>query len=405
MRILMLTPILPYPLHQGGAIRNFGILRGLSEAGHEVALLSFHDDSISVESTPLPRLCTEIRTVPPPHRTGAARLRDLILSRQPDLVRRLYSPAFEDCLRSLLNHVQFDLIQFEGLEMAAYLDLVRRQQPTARLCYDAHNAEYRLQQAIFQVDRREIRRWPAAVYSYIQSRRIARFEAEVCEKVDCVIAVSDEDAIALRNLSQDAPASVVPNGVSVDDYTNSREQLDLGQHVLVFTGKMDYRPNIDAMRWFTSVILPAIQEEIPDTRLYIVGQKPHARVEMLRDKPNVAITGWVTDVRPYLHAAHVYVAPLRMGSGTRLKILEAMAAGCAVVATSYAASGLTAEVRDVMVVADDEKAMATAIVALLRAPQKREALGKAAQKYVKQRYDWTVLLPKLLAVYREIGLG
>ncbi len=223
--------------------------------------------------------------------------------------------------------------------------------------------------------------------------------------MDCVIAVSDEDAIALRNLSQDAPASVVPNGVSVDDYTNSREQLDLGQHVLVFTGKMDYRPNIDAMRWFTSDILPAIQEEIPDTRLYIVGQKPHARVEMLRDKPNVAITGWVTDVHPYLHAAHVYVAPLRMGSGTRLKILEAMAAGCAVVATSYAASGLTAEVRDVMVVADDEKAMATAIVALLRAPQKREALGKAAQKYVKQRYDWTVLLPKLLAVYREIGLG
>ncbi len=401
----MLTPSLPYPLHQGGAIRNYGILRGLHDAGYEVTLLSFHDDSIAIETTPLAELCARVYTVPPPRRSSLARLRDLFLSRQPDLARRLHSAEFERCLRALLDKARFDLIQFEGFEMAAYLKIIHQVQPSAKLCYDAHNAEYVLQQAIFKIDRREIRRWPAAFYSLVQSGRIAQFEAEVCQRVDSVISVSEEDAAALRKFRQDGRVSVVPNGVFAEAYSNAREQLDLGDYVLVFTGKMDYRPNIDAMRWFTTAVLPEVQKEVPDTRLYIVGQKPHARVETLRDKHNVAITGWVSDVRPYLHAAHVYVAPLRMGSGTRLKILEAMAAGCAVVATPYAASGLGAEARSAMVVTDGEVEMAQAIVSLLHSSQKRAALGRAAQTFVKQRYDWSVLIPKLLDAYREIGLG
>jgi glycosyltransferase involved in cell wall biosynthesis len=301
--------------------------------------------------------------------------------------------------------VEFDLVQFEGFEMAAYLSTVRQVQPSAGLCYDAHNAEYMLQQAIYQVDRREWRRWPSAVYSFVQSGRIARVEAELCANVNCVIAVSEEDAGALRSLSPGSRIHVVPNGVCADDYRDPHEQLDLGDNVLVFTGKMDYRPNVDAMRWFTAAILPDVQKQVPDACLYIVGQKPHAWVETLRDRNNVAITGWVNDVRPYLHAAKVYVAPLRMGSGTRLKILEAMAAGSAVVATSYAASGLSDEAHRVMVITDDELEMADAIISLLRNPQSREALGKAACAYVKQNYDWTVLIPKLLDTYREIGLG
>jgi len=405
MHILMLTPILPYPLHQGGAIRNFGILRGLHDADHEVTLLSFHDDSTALETTPLPSLCAAVHTVPMPQRTSTRRVRDLVLSRQPDLLRRLSSPIFEDCLRSVLDSTRFDLVQFEGFEMTSYLAAVRQEQPSAKLCYDAHNAEYSLQQAIFQVDRENLRRLPAAAYSFIQSRRIAHFEREVCRQVQCVVAVSKEDADSLRIFRPDGHVSVVPNGIFTEEYAEIREQLDLGDHVLVFTGKMDYRPNVDAMQWFTDAILPLVRAEIPDAQLYIVGQRPHARVEMLRDKANVAITGWVSDVRPYLHAAHVYVAPLRMGSGTRLKILEAMSAGCAVVATSFAASGLSTEARSAMLISDKESTFSSAILTLLRDPAKRQSLGTAAQTYVRQHYDWSALIPNLLAAYREIGLG
>jgi glycosyltransferase involved in cell wall biosynthesis len=168
---------------------------------------------------------------------------------------------------------------------------------------------------------------------------------------------------------------------------------------------MDYRPNVDAMTWFTSDVLPLVQNEIPDTRLYIVGQKPHARLEKLRHKNNVEITGWVQDVQPFLRGAGVYVAPLRMGSGTRLKILEAMASGCAVVATHVAISGMREEAKRAMHVYDDEVSMSKAIIELLKNPAQRATLGKTVQRFVRQHYDWPVLIPDLLNIYQGMGVG
>jgi len=403
MRLLMLTPSLPYPLHQGGAIRNYGIIHGLHAAGHDITLLSFHDSSLTIDSTPLINLCSQIETVPFPQRATSQRLRELALSAQPDLANRLRSAEFSHRLQSLLTQKKFDLIQFEGLEMAAYLPLT--QDSGAKLCYDAHNAEYALQRVIFEVDLSTPLRWPSAAYSLIQSNRIAHFERLVCQQVDCVIAVSDEDAETLRHLCPDARISVIPNGVFADEYDETGEYLDLGKNVITFTGKMDYRPNVDAMLWFTGSIFPQVQKRVPDARLYIVGQKPHPRLESLREKPNIELTGWVPEIRPFLHATSVYIAPLRMGSGTRLKILEAMAAGCAVVATNLAAAGLPQAVKNAMVIANQEAEMSESIVALLQDDTRRKTLGQAAQIAIKNHYDWSLLIPRLLSTYKEIGLG
>jgi polysaccharide biosynthesis protein PslH len=407
MQILMLTASLPYPPHQGGALRSYGILNGLYKAGHDITLLSFHDEagSMPVEETPLAQYCSRIETVPPPNRSKGDRLRDLIFTRQPDIARRLYSDDFYNCLRQLINEKSFDLIQFEGIEVACYLPLVKKENLKAKLCYDAFNAEAALQRLIFKVDRGNVRRWAAAGYSLIQTQRITQFEGEICRQADCVIAVSTEDAEILRQYRADKYVPVVTNGIFVDEYTESDEQLDLGEHVLVFTGKMDYRPNVDAMTWFTESVLPLVQEQLPDTRLYIVGQKPHGRLEKLRHKHNIEITGWVQDVQPFLRGAGVYVAPLRMGSGTRLKILEAMAAGCAVVATNIAISGMRAEAKEAMNIVDDADAMAGEIIKLLQEPEQRRMMGKNAQTFVKQYYDWPVLIPHLLKIYQELSVG
>lgn len=405
MRILILTPNLPFPPHQGGALRNYNILRGLHAIGHAVTLLSFHDSSIPIEATPLIDLCEPIEIIAPPQRTLKHRLRDIMLSQQPDLARRLYSEEFHKRLQAILLNTEFDLIQFEGLEMAAYLPTVQQQQPQAKLCYDAHNAEYALQSVIFKVDRGTPQRWPAALYSFIQSRRITRFERYVCQHVDVVVAVSQEDAEALCQLAPQSRISVVPNGIEADEYENHQKHLDLGENVLLFTGKMDYRPNVDAMLWFTSTVLPEVRKQIPDARLHIVGQKPHPQLEALRAKEGIEVTGWVPEILPFLHATDVYVAPLRMGSGTRFKILEAMAAGCAVVATTAAAAGLHHESQQVIVIANSEVEMTDAIVSLLRDKDRRQKLGGAAQAYVKKHYDWSFLIPRLAAAYEDIGLG
>ncbi len=404
MRLLILTPTLPYPLHQGGAIRNYGIIHSLHAAGHDITLLSFHNGNPTVQSTPLVKLCSRIETIPFPARSTLQRLRDLMLTQQPDLAQRLKSKPFSQRLCTLLEEQQFDVVQFEGLEMARFLPIVRQYQPNTHLVYDAHNAEFALQEVIYQVDKKNLRRFPAVVYSHTQSQRIARFEHRVCQQVDAVVAVSEEDANALRPFQPDGRVTVVSNGIFAEDYENDDGQLDLGKHVLTFTGKMDYRPNIDAVLWFSEAIFPLIRQQVPDAHLYIVGQKPHSRLEVLRDNINIELTGWVPKVRPFLHATDVYVAPLRMGSGTRLKILEAMAAGCAVVATELAAAGLPAEAQRGLIIANTEKDMAAQVVSLLKDPERSRALGQAAREYIRQNYDWSLLIPHLLQVYREMGL-
>jgi glycosyltransferase involved in cell wall biosynthesis len=406
MQILLLTPSLPYPPHQGGALRNFGILRGLHDAGHSISLLSFSDTPAGeTAGTPLPQLCRHVETIAPPPRPRLRRLGDLVFSAQPDLAGRLESPGFRTRLRELLSHTSFDLIQFEGLEMAIYMAQARQQQPSAKLVYDAHNAEYALQRVIASVESANRSRLPAALYSRIQAQRITRFERSICAQADAVIAVSAEDAEALRPFRPDSQVHVLANGIFTDDYAAPQQTVELGGTPLVFTGKMDYRPNIDAVQWFTSAILPRIHAECADARLYVVGQKPHASLDALRADPAVELTGWVAQVQPFLHAAHVYVAPLRMGSGTRLKILEAMASGCAVVATSAAVAGLSPEARDALIVADTETAFAASVVRLLQHPEQRQALAYTAQAVVRKAYDWSALIPGLLNIYREIGLG
>jgi len=406
MQILMVTGGLPYPPHQGGALRSYGILHGLHQAGHEITLLSFHDKTggVSVESTPLVNYCSQIETIPPPVRSKVERLRNLFFSGQPDIARRLYSDDFYACLRQLTSEKSFDLIQFEGIEVACYLPLLRQEGIQAKLCYDAFNAEAALQGLIFRVDRGDVRRWPVAVYSLIQAGRITNFERAICQQADAVIAVSAEDAHILRHYRADGRVGVVTNGIFVDEYHESDEQLDLGEHVLVFTGKMDYRPNVDAMVWFADSVLPLVQTRIQDARLYIVGQKPHPRLEKLRYRDYIEISGWVQDVQPFLKGASVYVAPLRMGSGTRLKILEAMAAGCAVVATPIAISGMRPEAKTALVVAEDAGKMAEEIIKLLQNPGQRVVMGENAQNFVKQYYDWKVLIPDLLKIYEGLGL-
>jgi len=398
LRILIVTASLPYPLASGGAIRVFGILNGLHDAGHHITLLSFGDNDTE---TPLNAICEKIVVLPAPSRSKLDRIQTLLLSQKADIETRFYSTDFEKCLLSLLNETPYDLVQFEAIESAAYLPAVRNKFPQLTICFDTFNAEADLQRVISEIDRQHIGRLPQAVYSWLQSKRIAQYEGDLCRAADLVIAVSAEDKAMLGAYRNDDQTYIVPSGIFVDDYAVPDKRVRLGKHAIVFTGKMDYRPNVDAMLWFADAILP----QVPEANLTIVGQKPHARIQHLPQRENISLTGWVDTVPPYLHAADVYIAPLRMGSGTRLKILEAMASGCAIVATSIAAAGLSDAVKSALVIADSETSFAVAIRELLNNPAHRAELGRHAKLMVKAEYDWSVLIPRLLAAYQEVGLG
>ncbi len=403
-RILFLTPQLPYPPHQGTALRNFGLINGLAHRGHQIALLSFAEPGQpAYQQTPLAALCDPIVAIPVPARSMGQRLFDLCVGRA-DMARRLWSPTFLEALRRLLTQHSFDVIHFEGIEMATYLQPVWQfildHTPDTLLIYDAHNAEYALQRRIAQQDIRSLNRLPQAIYSFIQANRLERLESLICLSVDHILACSTTDAYKLAQLRQETPITVAPNAIDTAAYQPGRQvAANILRPSLVFTGKMDFRPNIDAVLWFAQDILPRIREIVPEAHFTVVGKNPHARLDVLTGQPGVTLTGEVPDIQPYLDATDVYVAPLRMGSGTRLKLLEAMAMGRAIVSTRVGAEGFDVQEEKHLILADSAADFATAVVNLLRDEARRRALGAAAASLVHEYYDWSVIIPKVDAIY------
>ncbi|MCE7947076.1 MAG: glycosyltransferase [Chloroflexi bacterium CFX4] len=405
MHVLFLTSQVPYPPHGGGALRVYGLLDGLRKAGHQLDLLTFVEPNAPPpHQTPLAELCQTIIGVPYVPRSTRQRLRDLLFTRHADLARRFETPAFTAALRVQLKGQRYDAVQMQSLEMAAYLPILRAEAPQARLIYDAYNAEYDLQRSIYAVDRRNVARLPQALYSFVQWRRLIAFERSVCRHADAVTAVSEADAAALAKLAPEQHIAVVPNGIFTAEYTEPSGQLTLGDSALLFTGTMNYRPNVDAALWFVENVLERVRQVVPTARLFIVGNKPHPRLDAVRQRPDVEITGFVQDVTPFLHSAAIYIAPLRMGSGTRLKLLQAMAAGCAIVSTSVGAQGIALRNGQEAILADDALSFAQAVIALLKDPDRRAALGKAARQLVQTHYDWSAIVPCLLKVYERLGV-
>lgn len=403
LSILFLTPQLPYPPRQGASLRNYNLLRYLAEH-HRLSLLSFAaPDTPPEHLAHLQCLCRAVRTVPPPQRSTAHRLWALVTSTWPDMAWRLRSPAYERALAAWLEDEPFDAVQVGGIEMARYLwQLERPGRPRPLAVFDDYNAEWLLQKRACLTDARQPRRWPAAGYSLLQWLKLRRFERQACRRASHVLAVSAPDARALAGLVPGLQPTVVPNGVDLQAYHPGLPPLaGMAHPSLVFTGKMDFRPNVDAVLWFAAEVLPRLWARQPGIHLYVVGQSPSPRLRALPADPRIVVTGWVEDTRPYIAGADVYVVPMRVGGGTRLKVLEAMAMGQAMVSTPLGVEGLGVTDGQEALLAEEPEGFAGHILALLAEPDRRRALGQAARRFVEQSYGWEAIGPKLEAVYGQ----
>lgn len=397
-RILMLTPQLPYPPQQGTSLRNFHMLRALAEA-HHVTLLSFAEADSPRLVEPLQLYCHVLPPVVAPSRTTATRLHQLLTTREPDVAMRLSSTEFDQALTTALSAHDFDAVQIEGIELAFAIRTVRACKPTLKIVLDCHNAETALQRSALRADLGQPARWAAAAYSGVQIGRLARFERWALRSVDAVIAVSHADRAILQALvEENRPITVIPNTIDVAEYNTPSPVDPTLRHDLVFTGKMDYRPNVDGVLWFAEKVWPTVLRRRPATTWAVVGQRPHPRLGMLGDVPGVTMSGWVPAVQPYLAGASVYIIPLRIGSGTRLKLIEAMAAGKAVISTTIGAEGFDISPGENIILADRPEEWVEAILDLLDNPTRRAKLGQGARMFAAQ-YDWRRIVPLLGDIY------
>jgi sugar transferase (PEP-CTERM/EpsH1 system associated) len=410
MRLLLLTPQLPYPPRQGTTIRNYFLLKHLARR-HTVDLLTFlaPDEHLTADS-PLHKLCRRVAAVPQPRRSLARRALDTLRSPLPDMALRLEEPAMHALVDRWMAEQSYDVVQIEGIEMAQYGLRARRSTAAPQrplLVFDDHNCEYLLQKRNALTDLRQPTRWLAAAYSVVQWQKLLRYETQICQRADVVLAVSVADKAALAALTPGVALTVISNGIDLEDYQPVATDATPVRppFALVFTGKMDYRPNIDAALWFGQHVLPLVRGQEPHVVFQIVGMNPHPRLDVLRGSPAIEITGAVPDAKPFIEGATVYVVPMRVGGGTRLKVLEAFACGRAVVSTGLGVEGIPVQNGRELLVADTPATFAQAVVHLLSdaqgGGQQARQLGQAARALVEQHYSWSQIIPRLEQVYVE----
>lgn len=385
VHILWIKTEFLHPVDKGGRIRSYQMLRALRRH-HRITYLTLDDGTAAPDAEELAaEYCHAVERVPfePAARGSAGFWLDLArnaLSPLPYAVARYRSAALRERIVEVCRRGDVDVVVCDFL--APSLNVPRDLGvPTVLF---QHNVESMIWERHAQVATQPVKR----LYMREQWRRMLRHEREECRRFDHVVAVSPQDAEVFRRDFGLTEVSHVPTGVDTEFFRPSGT-VDRRPNELVFTGSMDWMPNEDATRWFVAEILPLIRAHVPDVTLTIVGRNPTAAVRALADvHPSIQVTGSVPDVRPYMERAAVFIVPIRVGGGTRLKIFEAMGMECPVVSTSIGAEGLPLRHGVDGLLVDEPRAFADAVISLLEDPARAGQIGQAGAAAVRAEYGW-----------------
>ena len=394
-RILFVTSRLPFPPREGHQLRSWHLLKALA-GQHEVVLLSFlRDDDDLAGAEEIRKYLASVETFPIPagqsRRSMALAVLRSLLTGEPYVAAKYASPALESRVRELAPGM--DAVHFDMLPLMRNVEVVPASIP---VIYNAHNVEHVLLSTRARMTGNPwIRRFLER-----QLPRLQAFERRACQRADLVLACSPVDAEALQELAPGATLAVVPNGVDLDQNQPPAVASEGPRNQLVFVGQMGWFPNRDGVEWFLEEVFPLILASRPDTTFLLVGKADTLTVPA-PVAAHVTLTGFVPDLRPFVEQAAVYVVPLRAGSGTRLKVLEAMAFGKAIVTTSIGSEGIALQHGDSALYADDARSFADATLQLLGAPTEAQRMGAAARDCAEKHYGWEAVGDQLLACYQQ----
>jgi len=409
MRVLQFAPRVCWPLDTGAKLRNYHLARVLAQRA-EVSLLAFADHRpLSAESSSaLERMYRQVIAIPRDSAYTSTKIVRGLLGRTPLPVLNYTTSPMKRGLEHLLNEQDFDVIQFESIHLISYLAIVRRasvREASVRkagkrpvVVCDWHNVESELMQRYSQREPGRLRR----AYASRTARLMSEFEKHALRDFDAHIAVSQRDAERLRAINPDAHIFVIENGVDTDFYSGLPANDESLARRIVFVGSMDYHANIDAAVNFAREVWPQLRARRPELIFTIVGKDPAPEVRELAQIPGVEVTGTVDDVRPFYRDASVAVVPLKVGGGSRLKILEAMAAGVPVVSTTLGAEGLEVLHDENILIADTSEQLVQAITSVVENRSRHDQLSAAGRELVSRRYDWSSLGTALFGVYEEL---
>lgn len=390
LRILLFTPSIPYPPIWGFGIRVHEFARLLART-HQVTLLTYAEPGDEERIAAVSRIC-RVCTVPRPSGTQAKKRRaqlTSVLSAQSYQRLSLYSRTMQRALDELTARERFDIIQIESSQLAGF-DFRGR----APLVLDEHNIEYELLYRMYQTERAPARR----LFNWLEYRKFRREEIQSWRAASGCVSTSGREEEIIRAFAS-TPTVVAANAVNVEYFRPSEESVE--PDTLVMTGLMHYRPNIDGAIYFVRDVLPLILEVRPKAVFYIVGAGATSELKRLAG-PNVVVTDTVPDVRPYLNRASAVVVPLRMGGGTRLKVLEALSMTKAVVSTSLGAEGINVRSGTHLILADRPREFADAVLTVMHDRALATGLAERGRELVMREYRWETVVVCLESFYHQL---
>ena len=392
MTILVLTPYVPYPPSFGGSVRIYHLMRQLSRQ-HRLILLSYRESESGLGDTSgLDDICDDVRCIDRDVGGGKRMLQlKSLVSPHSFQYHVHHGAAMQQALDDVIRERDVDLILVEFSQMACFsfpADIP--------VVIDQHNVEYDLIRRMAARSHWSLRK----VYNTIEAVKYRREEMRALAAATGVLATSERDARLMRDSVPSLRPRVVVNGVDTAFFQNPGRTPR--PNTLVFVGATHYFPNEDGIHFYMRDIHPKVQAAVPDITVTFVGGRPPGAVRDYASE-QVVVTGFVDDVRPYMHAASVFIVPLRMGGGTRFKVVEALAAEVPVVSTRLGSEGIPVENGREVMLADRPDAFADAVVRILREPELAASLRTAGRELVRQRFDWQVIGGQLEEELRRIA--
>ncbi len=388
MKVLQLCNKPPFPTVDGGTIAMHALTQGLIDAGHQVKVLSIETSKHPFKKDKLSdtyKQQTQAEAVFLDTRIKPLSLIGSFLTGNLYILKRFNSEKFRGRLIQLLQTERYDVVLLESIYVSPYIDTIRKYS-SAKIILRAHNVEHLIWQRVYDNDTNFIR----ALYLKPMVNQLRRYEKKIFAQVNGVAAISSIDAQSIRSLTPLVRVETINLSTEYTPPTDSKPVPDTVFHL----GSMDWIPNVEGIVWFVNQVWPLVEEQQPQAKLYLAGRN---MPKFLFDKasPSIIVKGAIDSPTEYMAGKQIMVVPLFAGSGVRVKIIEGMALGKAIVATSIAVEGVDITNGKNILIADSAKNFANAVIGLLKHPEAVKEIGEKAAEFINQNYRPAVVIKKL----------
>ncbi len=398
MRILQLAPRFPFPTDDGGKIGIANIYRQFSDQGAEVTFIAYKEENEKIPESAIREAEKYGRVLLINHSTlnSKSRILKSLISSSSIYCSKHYSQETKQKILDLIIDQDFDIVHADHSAMAKMaLDLAGEK--NARTGIRLHNIEWMIWQRYADM----LPAWhPKRWYIQTQANRLKREEMEFFPAMDVCFAITEKEKQQALQMSSNANVTVASAGVNPEDWKPD-SNVEKNPNEIILATTYHWVHNVDAVRWFINEVLPLIRQEVPKAFLSLIGKEAPGWLHEMKDK-GVNVLGYVDSVQPHLRRASVYIAPLFVGAGIRIKILEAMAIGLPVVATPVSAEGINATPESGLFISDDAREYADIIIKLLKNSNKAISTGKNAREYIINNFSWKHNVGKMLEEYRKL---